>query len=99
MLFPGPPAQTVSSLSCNCSRAGFPNTIAAIRPLPTGRASFQLVAGCLYQSLFCVFPKNWSILVIGDTCEDAWVNENKADNSKRNGALDRSIMLVGFGVL
>src|SRR5258706_10526289 len=98
MLFPGPPAHTVSSLSCNCSRAGFPNTMAAIRPLPMGRASFQLAAGCLYQSLFCVFPKNWSTPATCDTCEDAWVNENKDDSNKKNGDLKRRIMLWNFGV-
>jgi hypothetical protein len=29
---------------------GTPNTIVAKRPLPSGRASFQLAAGLLYQS-------------------------------------------------
>ena len=45
------PDQTVSSLSWMCSFRTIPKTIAASRPLPTGRACVHAPAGCRYQSL------------------------------------------------
>ena len=54
----GLPAQRLSSLSWMVSSAGLPNTMAPMRPFPTGRASFQSFAGCLYHRVFSrSFPK------------------------------------------
>ena len=47
----GPPAQTVSSLSCSRSASTLPNTMAPSRPLPIGNARSQSVPAALsYQS-------------------------------------------------
>jgi len=47
----GPPDQKVASFSCSCSLAGSPVIMAARRPLPMGRASFQTVAGLGYHKV------------------------------------------------
>src|SRR5215471_8698657 len=46
----GPPAYSVSSFIWSLSFVTPPKTIAPRRPLPTGRASVQCVAGFSYQS-------------------------------------------------
>src|SRR5690606_17217032 len=58
----GPPCQSESSLSCSRSSAGWPKTIAPMRPLPIGSASDQLEAGFLYHS-FTAFHSIIFILV------------------------------------
>ena len=47
----GWPAQMVSSFSCTRSTAGLPNTMPPRRPLPTGRAWVQVMAGRSYHSV------------------------------------------------
>src|SRR5579871_4957366 len=53
------PDQMVSSLSWMCSFFMVPKTIAASRPLPTGRAWVHAPAGCRYQSLRASLSWAW----------------------------------------
>ena len=46
----GPPVQSVESFNRKRSEAGPPNTMAPVRPFPSGKASSKAVAGLSYQS-------------------------------------------------
>ena len=57
----GPPVQSVESFSRKRSEAGPPNTMAPIRPFPSGKASSNAAAGLSYQSTDGCAPRSWPV--------------------------------------
>jgi hypothetical protein len=83
------PAQIVSSFSWTRSTGTPPKTIAARRPLPMGKASFQFAAGCRYHNLrsFVGLPDSCANPVLGATdiaaaTEPAFRKSRRVNSSK-----------------